>query len=95
MKRNPLILLLLAHMTLASTLPGDIAINIPDNNLAFGANIALRCLAFVVYGYCLYWTLYNARLFLIVKKRYRDLTLILYYVFFAGLFFTRILQAVF
>ena len=74
---------------------GDLDIPVPNNRAAKGYNIGLRCLAIFINGYCLYWTLRNIIIFLILKKRYRDFTLILYYIFFVGLFMTRLVQACF
>ena len=97
MKINEVLLciycLLLCNCIASNTADNEMEIPVPDETWAKGFNITLRCAAILIYGYCLYWTIFNIIMFLILKKRYKDPTLLLYYVFFLALFIGRIAQA--
>ena len=55
-------------------------------------NILLRALLLLIYGGLLGWTVLNIHKFLVLKKRYKEVSILLYYIFFSALFVTRIVQ---
>ena len=67
-------------------------VNIPvvDSGFQYVYNIALQSLGLLVYSMFLIWTFYNIVTILILKKRYKDFFCLLYYIFFVGLFCSRI-----
>lgn len=56
-------------------------------------NIVLRVSALIIYTFFLGWTVYNVVFYLVLKKRYKEFTLLMYYIFFVSLFVARICQA--
>lgn len=71
---------------------GDILINIPDDTFSFSMNILLRSCLLLVYATLLSWTVYNIVMYLILKQRYKEYSILLYYSFFTALFVTRLVQ---
>lgn len=55
-------------------------------------NILLRSCLLLVYGGLLAWTVYNIVMYLILKQRYKEYSILLYYSFFTALFVVRIVQ---
>jgi hypothetical protein len=58
-------------------------------------NIMLRVIAITIYSLFLVWTIYNIVFFLVIKQRYKEFAILLYYVFFFSLFVARITQECF
>lgn len=52
----------------------------------------LRVAALIIYTFFLGWTVYNIVFYLVIKKRYKEFTLLIYYIFFVSLFMARICQ---
>ena len=73
---------------------GNILIDVPDDPMHFWLNLTLRVGVLLIYGFFLLWTVFNIVNYLILKKRYKEFTIILYYTFFFALFFTRIVQTI-
>ena len=71
---------------------GGIVVNVPDDNMSKAMNILLRALLLLIYGGLLGWTVLNIHKFLVLKKRYKEVSILLYYIFFSALFVTRIVQ---
>ena len=66
-----------------------------DDEVEKALNIALRVIAITIYSAFLIWTIYHIVFYLVIKKRYKEFAVLLYYVFFFSLFVTRICQACF
>ena len=92
-------LLLFAIFTVANAVDerpeGDITIPLPDGDMIMVMNIVCRTATLVIYTYFLYWTVYNIVKYLVIKKRYKEFSILLYYTFFFGLFVSRIVQTAF
>ena len=55
-------------------------------------NILLRSVSLCIYGSLLGWTVFCIVMYLILKQRYKEMSILLYYVHFTGLFVSRIVQ---
>ena len=62
----------------------------PDYQPQKGVLIFERTLFLCIYLFLLGWTLYNIWRYLVLKKRYREFSVTLYYASFLGLFMTRV-----
>ena len=63
-----------------------------DDDVERVLNIVLRVVAIAIYSAFLIWTIYHIVFYLVIKKRYKEFAVLLYYVFFFSLFVTRICQ---
>ena len=73
---------------------GNIEIEVPDDSLHFWLNLTLRVGILFIYGFFFLWTVYNIINYLLIKKRYKEFAIILYYTFFFSLFVARIVQTI-
>ena len=71
---------------------GDVVIPIADSGLEFWLNFTLRLMTELIYAFFLAWTCYNIWHYLILKQRYKEFAIILYYTFFVALFTSRVIQ---
>ena len=55
-------------------------------------NTVLRVIVFAIYLFFLVWTVFNIVNYLILKQRYKEFAIILYYTFFVALFVARLVQ---
>ena len=74
---------------------GSVYIDVPDDSLHFWLNLTLRVGILFIYGFFWLWTIYNIINYLVIKERYKEFAIILYYTFFFALFLSRIIQTVF
>ena len=74
---------------------GNIEIDVPDDPMHFWLNFTLRVGVLFIYGFFLFWTVYNIINYLVIKKRYKEFAIILYYTFFFALFVARIVQTIY
>ena len=65
-------------------------IKVPYDNPAHILNTSLRVLSIIIYLIFLAFTLYNIAAYIVIKKRYKDFSVVTYYVFFVGLFLSRL-----
>jgi len=71
---------------------GDIVIPVPDDPKKAFCNAVIRTIGLIIYSTFLCWVLYHIAVYLILKKRYKDYHVLLYYVLFVSLFTVRIIQ---
>ena len=69
---------------------GDVKIELPDDPMYFWFNFVMRVAVLACYGFFLIWTAYNIVHYIILKQRYKEFAIILYYTFFVALFVTRV-----
>lgn len=74
---------------------GDVKIELPDEPMYFWFNFVMRMVVLACYGFFLVWTAYNIVHYIILKQRYKEFAIILYYTFFVALFVTRVVQTLF
>ena len=74
---------------------GDVKIELPDEPKYFWLNFAMRMVLLACYGFFLVWTAYSIVRYIILKQRYKEFAMILYYTFFVALFATRVIQTIF
>ena len=65
---------------------------VKDTELSPAYNIILRLVALIVYFGFLCWTMYYTLRFIVIRQRYKDFFIVLYYVYFLGLFASRIAE---
>jgi len=58
-------------------------------------NILLRSTTLCIYGGFLGWTLFSIVMYLILRQRYKEISIMLYYIHFTGLCVSRIVQTCF
>lgn len=63
----------------------------PDDPTKRALNTVVHSVGILIYSAFLIWCLCHIVIFLIIKKRYKDYSIVLYYIFFVSLFLSRII----